>query len=116
MTLIEALDTLKEYTLHVTLESKLNQPLGYTLYVFKNLETRVLSEKYITLIRFPNWEQAPFKINDEGYVHFRIAEAGKDKWYDSSKDEFVKYHYTNCIFLQFIPIKSELEDQIYTVD
>lgn len=116
MTASQAMETLKEYTLKVKLVAECKQPLGYILYVFHNLENKSIDNEYITLVRFPNWEQAPFQLNDEGFVHFKIVEAGKDEWYDNKNEMFRYYQYTNCIFLQFILSKPKVETQIYTID
>lgn len=116
MTLSQVISDLKEFTLHVKLLAEAKQPLGYILYVFQNLEYKCETDKYITLVRFPNWEQTPFEIENEGFVQFKIAEAGKDQWYDSKNEMFRNYQYTNCIFLKFIHLKPKVGDQIYKVD
>lgn len=107
---------LKEFTIKAKLLAEKKDLFGYTLYVFQDLENYNIHEKYITLVRFPNWEQSPFNINEEGFVHFKIVEAGQDEWYDPNSKRFYYYNYTNMIFLQFIPLKPTTGDQIYILD
>ena len=74
--------------------------MGYTSYVFENLEYSNADNHYIMCVRFPNWSQASFMIGDVGYLNVRYVEEGKDKWYDGK--EFIAYRYTNVIFMKFI--------------
>lgn len=116
MALSQEINKLKEYTIRAKCKAESALPLGYTLYVFQNLDYKYLEEKYITLVRFPNWNNNSFSIDEEGYVHFKIVEAGKDLWYNNKEERFQYYNYTNCIFLEFIPITPKVENQIYVLD
>ena len=98
---------MEEVTLHVELKAKYIDIGGYITYVFENLNYQDLDDQYIMCVRFPNWNQAPFKIDDIGYVTIRYVREGIDKWYDGK--EFVTYKYTNLVFLKFIPEKSKVE-------
>ena len=55
-------------TYHVKLLAEHYDILGYTNYVFEDLEYKNYDYKYIMCVRFPNWNQAAFKLDDEGYV------------------------------------------------
>ena len=74
--------------------------MGYTSYVFENLESTCWDNKYIMCVRFPNWNQASFNIGDTGYLNVRYVEQGVDKWFDGENFNF--YRYTNVIFMKFI--------------
>ena len=52
--------------------------MGYTSYVFENLESTCWDNKYIMCVRFPNWNQASFNIGDTGYLNVRYVEEGVD--------------------------------------
>ena len=78
--------------------------MGYTSYVFENLESTCWDNKYIMCVRFPNWNQASFSIGDTGYLNVRYVEEGVDKWFDGENFNF--YRYTNVIFMKFILAKS----------
>lgn len=76
---------------------------NYTIYVFKDLE----SYRYYIVTRFPNWQEPPVKIGDEGYLEFFIAIAGKTKWFDKDNiyempDKMVPFHNTYLVFSKFI--------------
>ena len=81
--------------------------LGYTNYVFENLNNTSIDDQYVMCVRFPNWEQKVFNIEEEGFVTFRFVEEGIDQWYDGKC--LNKYKHTNFIFLKFIPIKPKVE-------
>ena len=97
----------KEITLHVKFVAKEEDGFGYYNYVFEDLEFQNYYYKYITCVRFPNWNQSVFKIDDEGFLTFRYVQGGVDEWYDGN--EMIKYKNTNFIFLKFIPIKPKVE-------
>lgn len=80
--------------------------MGYTNYVFENLNFTGIDDQFILCVRFPNWNHANVNILDEGYVTVRFVEAGIDQWYDGR--EFNTYNYTNCIFMKFIEDKPPL--------
>ena len=73
--------------------------MGYTSYVFENLESTNWDNKYIMCVRFPNWNQAFFSIGDIGYLNVRYVEQGVDKWFD--RKNLIPYNYDNIIFLVF---------------
>ena len=84
--------------------------MGYTSYVFENLEYSNVDDHYIMCVRFPNWSQASFMIGDVGYLNVRYVEEGKDKWFDGKDFNF--YRYTNVIFMKFILEKPLIETEI----
>lgn len=88
--------------------------MGYTNYVFKDLEYTNYDYQYIMCVRFPNWEQAAFDIGDEGFVTIRYVQEGVDKWFDG--EGFNTYKYTNIIFLKFIHLKPEIKQPEIIVD
>ena len=53
--------------------------MGYINYVFEDLEYQDNDYKYVMCVRFPNWNQAAFKLDDEGYVTVRYVREGVDK-------------------------------------
>lgn len=116
MKIEEAIEQSKEFTLYCKVRSIKRTPLGYSYYVFENLDWIKRDYKYITLVRFPNWDCPELKEEDTGFVVMKIVSAGKDTWYDNKLDTFFKYHCSQNIFLNFIFDKPQLEDQIYTVD
>ena len=75
---------------------------GYITYVFFNLEYTDWTNKYIMCIRYPNWDQAPFKLGDKGYLTYIEVIAGLDTWYDRNLNQQVPYNYTNIQFIKFI--------------
>lgn len=76
--------------------------MGYTTYVFQNLEEASFGKKYVMTIRFPNWECRNIDIGDIGYMTYKEVIAGKDTWYDNITDTFIPYNYTNIIFIKFV--------------
>ncbi len=88
--------------------------MGYTNYVFKDLEYTNYDYQYIMCVRFPNWEQTTFDIGDEGFVTIRYVQEGVDKWFDG--EGFNTYKYTNIIFLKFIHLKPETKQPEIIVD
>jgi hypothetical protein len=101
-------------TLHAKLEAKCTDGMGYTNYVFKDLEYTNYDYQYIMCVRFPNWEQTTFDIGDEGFVTIRYVQEGVDKWFDG--EGFNTYKYTNIIFLKFIHLKPETKQPEIIVD
>lgn len=100
-----------ELTLHVKLNAKNTDLMGYTTYVFENLEYTEYENKYLMCVRFPNWESAPIEIDDRGYVSVRFVQEGVSQWYDGEKMNV--YKYTNIVFLKFI---KELENKEFLID
>lgn len=100
----------QEVTYHVKFVAECSDSLGYSNYVFENLEYSNIDDQYIMCVRFPNWNQHAFNIGDHGFVTVRYVREGIDKWYDGN--EFVTYKYTNIIFLKFILEKEQIKDII----
>lgn len=104
-----------EITIHAKLVAYVNEGMGYTTYVFENLEfNNDYDFQYIMCVCFPNWEGILPKNGDEGYVSLRYIQAGIDKWFNGK--EFIPYNYTNVQFLKFIPIQTEQTKQALTLD
>lgn len=82
--------------------------MGYTTYVFENLEYIDIDCKYLMCVKFPNWNQGSIKLGDLGYVSLRYVEEGIDKWYDGT--DFIPYRFTDLIFLKFIHEKPVLNN------
>lgn len=82
------------------LVGKRKHPLGYTTYVFQQLEECSKDDKYIMCIRYPNWNCKDLKIGDKGFVSVLDIKAGEDTWFDGIK--MVPYKYTNIQFMSFI--------------
>lgn len=97
----------QEITYHARLITSSCDGMGYTTYVFENLEYRDYDYKYIMCVRFPNWNQNPFKNDDVGFLTVRYVRAGIDKWFDG--EEFIPYKYTNIVFLKFIEEKIQTQ-------
>jgi hypothetical protein len=77
---------------------------GYLTYVFKltdNKEIEIVKFKYLTCVRFPNWECKELHLGDKGYVNFEIKKAGKDTWFDGTKLVFYNYDFTQFINIAF---------------
>ena len=74
---------------------------GYITYVFCNLEPNSGAEKYIMCVRYPNWDNMPFKPFDTGFLTYAEIIAGEDTWQDTNAQQ-VPYKYTNIQFLKFI--------------
>lgn len=95
---------MQEITYRAKFLAKDTDIMGYSSYVFENLDFTEPSNKYIMCVRFPNWNQAPFTFGDVGFLTVRYVEEGKDEWYNGK--DFTKYRYTNLIFMKFILEKS----------
>lgn len=94
-------------TYHVKFVASCTDGMGYTNYVFEDLEFQDYDYKYIMCVRFPNWNQASFNYEDEGYVTVRYVREGIDKWFDGK--DFISYKDTNVIFMKFIPLKPKVD-------
>ena len=103
-----------EVTLHARLVNEVKDLLGYTTYVFENLEGINSDFHYIMCVRFPNWDSHAFQIDDVGYVSLRFIQAGVDKWFDGK--DFVPYNYTNVQFLKFVPEPVNHTNTLLVVD
>lgn len=104
---------MEEVTLHVKLKAKHIDLGDYITYVFENLDTTNINDKYVMCVQFPNWNQAEIKINDVGYVNLRYVKEGVSKWYDGEKLNV--YKYTNMVFLRFIEEPHQVNNE-FVVD
>jgi hypothetical protein len=104
----------QEITYRAKLVTKITDGLGYTSYVFENLEHTDEDYKYFMCVRFPNWNQGSINLEDIGYVTVKYVKGGIDKWFDGN--EMMTYKYTNIIFLKFIPEKEKVELNLIKVD
>ena len=98
---------MEQITIHAKLVSEQTDGMGYTNYVFEDIEAKDNDFKYIMCVRFPNWEQGPINLNDIGYLNIRYVEEGVDKWFDGTN--FIPYKYTNIIFIKFIKEKPKVD-------
>jgi hypothetical protein len=81
---------------------------GYITYVFENLEEDVAKEsKYIMCVRYPNWNHRPLKLGEVGFLFFIEVIAGKDTWFDGSKN--IPYKYDAIRFEKFIEKPKKLD-------
>ena len=88
-------------TLHVELKTLLEGQ--YTLYVFEDLEQPLDSiDKYLMVVRLPNWQGRFPNIGEKGYLQFDIINAG-EKYYRRDTGEMCTYNYTNIYYLNFVP-------------
>ncbi len=99
-----------EVTIHAKLLVKCPEELGYETLVFEDLEYKDSHYKYITCIKFPNWQSGRLILGEEGFLQLKYISAGVDMWFDGEK--FVPYKYTNIQFLKFMPLKEEKQDLI----
>lgn len=89
-------------TIKAQLEAKEND-LGYTIYVFKNLENNPpFGHKYIMCVRPPNWDAKEIELNDKGFLTYKEVIGGVDTWYDVYTRELIPYKYTNIYFIKFV--------------
>lgn len=91
-------------TIYAKLLAKEHDLLGYTNYVFQNLDEAPFGKKYILTTRWPNWDHRNLEIGEIGYLTYNEVQAGVDKWWDGSN--FVPYNYSNIIFIKFIKNKN----------
>lgn len=75
---------------------------GYITYVFLNLDSTCIYDKYIMCVRFPNWDCCTIDIGDKGFLNYRFVTAGKDVWYNKTTDSFEHYKQTDCHFIDFV--------------
>lgn len=98
-------------TMHGELVALKDDLGGYITYVFKNLESNEVFDKYLMCTRFPNWDSPMLELGDIGFVKYREVFGGIDEWYDKVNDCFIKYNYTDIHFLDFI-YEKEKQDEI----
>ena len=87
-------------TILSVLVGKLDEGLGYTTYVFQNLEESKWDTKYKMVTRCPNWDHRDINIGEEGFLTYDDHIAGEDKWFDGKNMQF--YRYTMSQFIKFI--------------
>lgn len=97
---------MEQVTIHAKLVAKQSDGMGYTNYVFEDLETTNPDFKYVMCVRFPNWEHGSVDLDEVGYLNIRYVEEGVDKWFDGK--DLIPYKYTNVIFLKFIEEKPKV--------
>lgn len=102
-----------EITLHVKLVAKQVESLGYTTYVFEDLNQRDPDFRFIMCTEFPNWSGYKPDIGDIGYVNLRYIKAGVDKWFNGQT--FIAYNYSNVQFLKFA-LESKPDDSPLVLD
>lgn len=85
---------------------------GYITYVFENLDSLNLYDKYIMCKRFPNWETPFINIGVKGFLNFKEVIAGKDTWYDHESGSDIAYKYTDIHFINFVEDKKSQPDII----
>lgn len=98
---------MEQITIHAKLVAEQSDGMGYTNYVFEDLEATDMDFKYVMCVRFPNWDQKTINLEDVGFLNIRYVEGGVDKWFDG--EHLVPYKYTNVIFLKFIEEKPKIE-------
>lgn len=84
---------------------------GYTTYVFQNLESKSVYDKYLMCTRWPNWEHRNLDLGETGYLTYKEVVAGVDTWYDGTS--FIPYNYTNIIFIKFVKEADNYDQDIY---
>ena len=89
--------------------------LNYTYYVFKVLnddEQKIHRAKFITCVRFPNWNHKDLEIGDYGYINMEKIKAGVDTWFDGTN--LIPYKYDHDQFIKLIPT-GETKTELYTL-
>lgn len=97
-------------TIHGKLIAQKSDLGGYITYVFRNLDSDELFEKYLMCTRFPNWDCPFIELGDTGFVKYREVFGGVDEWYDKEQDSFVKYNYTDIHFINFVYDKEKPDE------
>ena len=100
---------MEEITIKAKLVAKSIDIGNYITYVFENLESINIDDKYIMCVQFPNWNQSTVNINDVGFVHVRYVKEGVSQWYDGEKMNV--YKYTNIVFLKFIKEPNKVDTE-----
>lgn len=99
-----------DITLHAKLLVSCPEEFGYKVMIFEDLEYKNSDFKYITCTMFPNWNQGPIRVGDEGFLQVKFISAGVDKWFDGK--EFIPYKFNNIQFLRFTKLKKENIDLV----
>ena len=77
---------MEQITIHAKLVAKQTDGMGYTNYVFEDIESKDNDFKYVMCVRFPNWEQGPINLNDIGYLNLRYVISIKISQEDSDEE------------------------------
>ena len=80
---------MEQITIHAKLVAEQIDGMGYTNYVFEDLNPKDEDFRYIMCVRFPNWEQKSIEIDEIGYLNIRYVEGGKDTWFDGQPLEYI---------------------------
>lgn len=84
--------------------------LGYTTYVFENLEEYAIKwSKYVLCVRYPNWDHRFLSLGEIGYLTFEEIRAGVDTWYNGKR--MIPYKYNAIQFLKFVEKPEELSHE-----
>ncbi len=83
---------------------------GYINYIFLNLESTNMYNKYILCTRYPNWQHRELKLGEIGFLTYREIDAGIDEWFDGTN--FIPYRYSTVQFIKFIDKPEEQDDNI----
>lgn len=82
----------------------------YSVYIFQNLsEPESSFDRYLSVIKLPNWEEFNMKKNSIGFLTYEIAEAGED-YYNNKIGKIEKYKYTANYLIKFINEDQKQED------
>lgn len=95
-------------TILCELLAKKEEPGGYIVYVFKNLDDHT----YLMCTRLPNWDCSNIELGDIGYLDYKQVIAGIDEWYNQSSKNFIKYNYTGIYFNNFILKEDKIVKEI----
>lgn len=91
----------QEYTFNGILRAQHTDWMGYTNYVFEDLNPSGPDFKYVMCTQFPNWGQSYIAMGDRGFVSVRYVQEGVDTWFNGV--EHVPYRNTGVHFLKFVP-------------
>jgi len=97
-------------TILSVLRAKVDEGLGYTTYVFQNLEESKWDTKYKMVTRCPNWDHAAVNIGEEGFLTYEDHIAGESQWYDGKQMQF--YRYTMSQFIKFVVKQKEIKKNL----
>ena len=93
-------------TILAVLEAKVEEGMGYTTYVFRNIEENRWDTKYKMVTRCPNWNHRSINIGEEGFLTYDDHIEGKSQWFDGKDLQF--YRYTMSQFLKFVTKPKEV--------
>lgn len=82
----------------------------YSNYIFQNLsEPEKSFDRYISVIKLPNWEDFDLKKNCCGFLTYELANAGEE-YYNNKTNKTEKYKYTANYLIKFINEDQKQED------